>query len=204
MKGIRKGDTRENYIPSSDTEAVNTVSEYVGRRPPNACKYLFLGIQSQANISFGLWYKDSRMGKDKLNSIIKNQTRMLGIMGEFVPHSLRAQGITDLKNKNVELKDRMTFSGHRSISGAQQYERITEENKLITSKYLQTNSANATNISVTEKHVVKTLGIKRSVSTTLKTSFGGQTTVIKNSRIKVGEKGLPKDMIFENCDLEFQ
>jgi hypothetical protein len=54
------------------------------KRPERAFKFLFLGIQSKKLVKEGVWYKESRIDKKKLEGIVRNAAEKFGISSREV------------------------------------------------------------------------------------------------------------------------
>ena len=82
------------------------------------------------------WYSRQPRGKHTLNDMVKTMCAEAGIEGHFTNHSLRATGATQLFEKNVPEKIIQEFTGHRSVKGLRQYEKVAVKQKQAACKIL--------------------------------------------------------------------
>ena len=72
------------------------------------------------------WFTKTPVGRNRLNSMLKEMCKEAQIDGKFTNHSLRAYGATKLFQSNVPEKLIQQRTGHRSLDALRQYERTTE------------------------------------------------------------------------------
>jgi hypothetical protein len=198
QRGLRAGAARECIIPP-DASCIRWIRKYLSKRPENACKFLFLAIESNKLVEKGIWYKTSRMGKKKIEGIVKDAATKLGFTpGKYVAHSIRSTAANILYDSGMDNKSTMAITGHRSEAGLRQYQTVTELRKENLALILNR----------TEPRIPvggKTLGVRRafsSIITKTTETVRGEKSVVKNSKVKLNPDRPPKDMVFENCELD--
>ena len=88
----------------------------------------------------GPWYSVQPWGKHALNKMVKNMCNEAGLNGNFMNHSLRASGATQLFQNNVpEVIQEVT--GHRSTKALRLYERVAIQQKQVASNILTSGSS---------------------------------------------------------------
>jgi hypothetical protein len=101
------------------------INQYLNRRKDLDCEQFFLAIEVKANIKKGKWYKNIRMGKNTLNSLVKNVTVGAGLITvdgkSFSNHSVRAGVTTSLAKAGVQDSDIVNITRHRSTSSLKSY-----------------------------------------------------------------------------------
>lgn len=77
----------------------------------------------------GPWYSKQPRGKHLLNDMAKNMCREAKLAGHFTNHSLQASGATELFQHEVPERVIQEFTGHRSVKGFWQYEKVALKQK---------------------------------------------------------------------------
>lgn len=72
------------------------------------------------------WYSKTPVGRNRLNTMLKEMCREAEISGKFTNHSLRAYGASTMFQANVPEKLIQQRTGHRSLEALRQYERTSE------------------------------------------------------------------------------
>ena len=68
------------------------------------------------------WYTTIPVGRNRLNSMLKEMCQEAGISTKYTNHSLRAYGATSMFQAGVPEKLIQQHTGHRSLEGLRQYE----------------------------------------------------------------------------------
>jgi hypothetical protein len=82
------------------------------------------------------WFSIQPIGRNKLNCMMKTMSIQGGLSVVHTNHSLRSYGATKLFQQKVPEKLIQERTGHRSTEALRKYERISEEQKISTSKML--------------------------------------------------------------------
>ena len=85
------------------------------------------------------WFIAQPVGKNSLNAMVKTMAKLAGIDKKVTNHSLRAYGTTQMFRQGVPEKLIQHRTGHRSVDGLRQYERVSEEQQAKISHTLATN-----------------------------------------------------------------
>lgn len=72
------------------------------------------------------WYSKTPVGRNRLNTMLKEMCREAEISGKFTNHSLRAYGASTMFQANVPERLIQQRTGHRSLEALRQYERTSE------------------------------------------------------------------------------
>ena len=84
----------------------------------------------------GIWYSKQPRGKHFKSNMVKNMCTEAKLDGQYTNHSLRASGATELFQHEVPEKIVQEFTGHRSLKGLRQYEKVSTEQKQAASNIL--------------------------------------------------------------------
>jgi integrase len=128
QRGIRPSAARRIVIPKTEQYIIRAINKYIQYRPINSSEFFFLGIQTKKNIENGLWYRQERIGKKKIESILKMTGRQCGLP-ELTAHRIRAMTVKSLQREGFSYKQIQSVTGHRSVSGLLAYEVVDEEAK---------------------------------------------------------------------------
>ena len=72
------------------------------------------------------WFANIPVGRNRLDSMLKEMCQQAGISGTFTNHSLRAYGAITMFNAGVSQKLVQERTGHRSLKALHQYERSSK------------------------------------------------------------------------------
>nr|CAG8566347.1 14541_t:CDS:2 [Entrophospora candida] len=121
-------------IPPDDGKKYTPVGDilyYISRRPPNGnCTSFFLRIQSKKNISMGIWFVDSPLGKMSHEKMICNICNSTGIdvdTRKLTNHSIRRTVVQQLTELNILNEHIMMITGHKSLAGLSAYQKVPVE-----------------------------------------------------------------------------
>ena len=110
---------------------------YISKIPDKAKEAdLFYCRPLQVYAECKCWYSRQPRGKHTLNDMVKIMCSEAGIEGHFTNHSLRATGATQLFERSVPEKVIQEFTGHRSVKGLRQYEKVAIKQKQAACKIL--------------------------------------------------------------------
>jgi hypothetical protein len=103
QRGLRQGSAGVCTIPP-ECPSVRMIFKYLSMRPVGSVNHFYLQVNTKEQIKKGHWYKQGRLGKSKLESIIKNASGALGFVGNFRAHSIRSTAITQLYEGILSIK----------------------------------------------------------------------------------------------------
>ena len=115
---------------SPDRCHVRILDAYISRVPDLARQFDAFYLQSMSSADCGIpgapWYKQQRIGINKLQGMVKNMCLQAGIPGNKTNHSLRAACATQLYEAGIPEKLIQDRTGHRSLSSLRRYEKPSE------------------------------------------------------------------------------
>ena len=121
------------------------LDKYISKLPEEAkAADLFYCRPLQYFKEDGPWYSRQPRGKHILNSMVKSMYLEANLPGNYTNHSLRATGATHLFEHDVPEKVIQGISGHRSLNGLRQYEKVGEKQKQAACKILTLPSTSGT------------------------------------------------------------
>ena len=132
LKQLKQGNKVVHQYESSCIERCHVLllDKYLSKIPPEAKKkdifYLKPKSEAPQNV-LEPWYTAIPFGKNVLYSMMKTMAAEAQLDRKFTNHSLRAYGVTKLFKENVPEKLIMDRSGHRTIDGVRQYERVSDQ-----------------------------------------------------------------------------
>ena len=98
------------------------------------------------------WYTKTPIGRNRLNSMLKEMCLEAGISGKYTNHSLRAYGVTSMFQAGVPEKLIQQRTGHRSLEGLRHYERTSESQLVDVSNILsRCDKSNPASLSVSKE-----------------------------------------------------
>ena len=124
--------------PDSERCVVKLLDFYISKLPPNPPGfYMYLRPLDKVPGETKPWYCKSRVGINKLKTIIPDVCADCGLSTQYTNHSLRATAITRMYNKGVPEKLISEKSGHRSVKALRVYERTSEMQHKLAGKCVQ-------------------------------------------------------------------
>ena len=119
------------YATNTETCPVRAYLAYKEHRPlemqnDDSPFYLAIIYKPRSN----LWYKNSRMGQNKLQSILKDMAKNAGLTTPNISnHSARKTLITSLRDKQVPPTDIIQLTGHKRLESILSYDVLSENNQ---------------------------------------------------------------------------
>ena len=107
---------------------VRILDKYLEKIPPGAkeADVFYLTPVHKLTDSSKPWFTKVPVGKNRLNSMMKEMCSQAGLSTEFTNHSLRAYGATSLFQAKVPEKLIQQRTGHKSLKALRQYERTSD------------------------------------------------------------------------------
>ena len=113
--------------PGHPRDPVMIIEKYVSLLPSNRKNNTFY-VHCKKSFSDGVWYLDTPVGVNKLQSMVSDMVKKAGIPGRFTNHSLRATAATRLYHANVDEQIIQEITGHRSLA-VRAYKRTSMKQK---------------------------------------------------------------------------
>ena len=106
-----------------------------------ACFYLQPLSKIQKDADKSPWFSTVPIGRNSLSKMVKDICKEGGIEGGQTNHSLRATGTSELFQRGISEKVIQSRTGHLSLQGLRDYERITDGQQLEATRVLSCVSA---------------------------------------------------------------
>ena len=109
---------------------VSVLDFYLSKLPPDAATRDVFYLTPLANVPKDAtkpWFSPIPVGRNTLSTMVRGICSDGNILGNKTNHSLRATGTSALFNAGVPEKVIQQRSGHLSLKGLRQYERVTED-----------------------------------------------------------------------------
>ena len=104
------------------------VKKYIQKRPPQMCKIdspFYLAVNYDPSSTNEFWYKQQRMGKDRISSIMKRMGNTAEISGGKTNHSVRKTMVTALTKHNVPETQIIQLTGHKHLQSLNAYKKAS-------------------------------------------------------------------------------
>ena len=141
--------------------------------------YLRAKVKFSADSS---WYYNVPVGHNTLGNTVKRLCKQAGIEGNKTNHSLRATTATRGLEIGIPDKLLMECTGHRSLASLHNYQRPSEEQKVMVSRGLE--------------------GIEDESARAFKAKRVS-TTILEENDVVKRVKGSGSNVVFNNCILNF-
>lgn len=122
--------------PGSEKCVVRLIDFYISKLPENPTAF-YLRPLYKVPLSDRPWNCKSRVGVNKLKSIIPEISAESGLCVHYTNHSLRATAVTRMYNKGVPETVIAEKSGHRSMKALCAYEKTSEDQEKLAGQSIQ-------------------------------------------------------------------
>ena len=122
------------------------------------------------------WYTTTPVGRNRLNSMLKEMCQVAELFTNFTNHSLRAYGATTLFQAGVSEKLIQQRTGHRCLEALRQYER-TSESQLADVSNVMSNPDTPVSTNISSKAAIVNSSVNK-ISPLLSCAGGGVPNVV--------------------------
>ena len=114
---------------------VRIYEKYLQKRPPQMCEPdspFYLAVNYKPSPANEYWYKQQKMGKERIGNIMKRMAAAADITGKKTNHSARKTMITALTKNDVPETQIMQLSGHTNVQSLNSYKKasINQQKKM--------------------------------------------------------------------------
>ena len=122
--------------PSSERCVVRLIDFYISKLPENPAAF-YLRPLEKVPLGDKPWYCMSRVGVNKLKTLMPEISAESGLNVHYTNHSLCATAVTGMYNTGVPEHLNAETSGHRSVKGLRLYEKTSEDQEKFAGQSIQ-------------------------------------------------------------------
>ena len=123
--------------PGSERCVVRLIDLYIAKLPENPPAFYLRPLDKVPSSDDKPWYCKSRVGVNKLKTIITEISVEAGLQVHYTNHSLRATAVTRMYNTGVPENLIAEKSGHRSLKALRAYKRTSEDQEKLAGQSIQ-------------------------------------------------------------------